>query len=209
MTAVYIILGIIAFLIAIQLLPITFHIRYRDKLLVRLRYAGIPFTVYPRKKKKKPEKAAKKSPKNVKKENSEDKLSELEQRLKEGGVSAAVDYLSDMVKLLTKAVRRVLAAVSVDLLRFRLVVASGDAAATATDYGKACAVVYPAQALIEGLMRVKRRQVEVIPDFTRESGEVLFEAKLHVLPICLIWAALRLIAEYVTHTLRKQDINPA
>ena len=38
MTAVYIILGIIAFLIVIQLLPVTFHIRYRGELFVRLRH---------------------------------------------------------------------------------------------------------------------------------------------------------------------------
>lgn len=209
MTAVYIILGIIAFLIAIQLLPITLHIRYREEFFVRLQYAGIPFNIYPRKKKKSPKKASKKPRKSQKDEKSEDKLSELEQRLKEGGVSAAVDYISDMSKLLTKAVRRVLAAVPVDLLRFRLVVASDDAAATATDYGKACSVIYPAQALIEGLMRVKRRQVEVVADFTRESGEVIFEAKLHVLPIRFKWTVIRLILTFVSHTLHRENRSAA
>ena len=204
MTAVYIILGIIAFLIVIQLLPVTFHIRYRGELFVRLRYAGIPFTLYPRKKKKKSGETSKKTQKDSKNKKSEDKLSELEQRLKEGGVSAAVDYISNMAKLLTEAVRRVLAALTVDSLHFRLVVAASDAAGTATDYGKACAAVYPAQALVEGMMRVKKRRVEVIPDFTRECGEVIFEARLHVLPIRFKWTVIRLIFTFISHTLQRK-----
>ena len=56
MIAFYIIMGVILFLLLLLLMPMGLQVSFRDELTVRVRYMFVPFTIYPRKEKDKPEK---------------------------------------------------------------------------------------------------------------------------------------------------------
>ena len=88
-----------------------------------------------------------------------------EKVLKEEGVRAVIEYYLQIGRLLKSAAERLMRAITVDRLYLDVLVASGDAAQTAIDYGKICAVVYPIQALIESKMRVRRRAINISTDF--------------------------------------------
>ena len=57
MIALYILLGVLLLVLLLFLVPISLNLAYRGELLVRLRVAGVPFTLYPRRKPNKPKKA--------------------------------------------------------------------------------------------------------------------------------------------------------
>lgn len=201
MIALYIVLGILAFLGLLLLVPISLRLAYDGELRVRLRVAGIPFTLYPRRKK------AKRTPKGKRKgqegDGEKDKLSVLNEKLHEGGISAAVEYIREMIGMIRQAVSELLDAVIVTRLQVRVIVASGDAAATATEYGTACAVLYPAVGALSARVRVKRRRVEVAPDFLAEQGRIDADVHLHTQVWRLSRLLRRLIAQSMTHTMKR------
>ena len=124
MTAWWIVLGILAFVLLLLLLPVHVSLRFREELEVRVRYAFVSLRVYPR-----PEKPAKKEKKKAapahrraKKKETEEKLPQLEKLFKGDGVSAVAAYLQMMAKLAAAALRRALRVIGVDRLQVRLFV---------------------------------------------------------------------------------------
>lgn len=203
MLALQIILGIIALLILILLLPVHLHASFSDNLKVRVGVMFINFTLYPLpsvfKKKKKEDKHKKKK---VQKE-----LTNAEEILKEDGVSAVVEYYLEMVRLIETAAKRLARTVTVDKLNINIIVASEDASQTAINYGKVCSVVYPSQALIESVFRVRRRSIIITPDFLREKGHFDGEMKLHVIPMRVLWALLLFFIGYIGNTTTTKTVE--
>ena len=109
--------------------------------------------------------------------------------LKEEGVRAVIEYYLQIGRLLKSAAERLMRAITVDRLYLDVLVASGDAAQTAIDYGKICAVVYPIQALIESKMRVPPGDKH-FHRFLHDSGELKADIRLHAVPIRVLWAIL-------------------
>ena len=103
--------------------------------------------------------------KKQRKRREEPEIPRAEKVLKEEGVRAVIEYYLQIGRLLKSAAERLMRAITVDRLYLDILVASGDAAQTAIDYGKVCAVVYPVQALIESKMRVRRRAINISTDF--------------------------------------------
>lgn len=212
MTAWWIVLGILAFLLLLLLLPVHVSLRYRDGLQVRVRYAFVSLCVYPRpekpaktkKKKQKAEKAAGSGP-AAGKEEPEGMLAQLEELLKEDGVSAVAAYLQSMAKLAADVLRRALRVIVVDRLEARLIVVGEDAAETAVRYGKICAAVFPAQAVLETVMKVRRRQIGVEPGFLQEKSSAAVELRAHVLPLRALAATAGLLVRWLVNTVRQES----
>lgn len=200
MIALYIVLGIAACVLLVVLVPISLCLAYDGELLVRLRVAGIPFTLYPRRKPKKTKKAKRKSQQG---DGEKDKLSVLSEKLHEGGIPAVIAYIQETLSLVRHTISELLDAVIVDRLEVEVTVASGDAAETAMDYGKACAVLYPAVAALSARTRVQHRHIAVTPDFLAEQGGISADVHLHTQLWRLNRGLLRLIAESVSHTMKR------
>ncbi len=194
-----ILFGVMALLLLLLLMPVTVRIIYDEQLKLRAYYGCIPIYRYPSKRpqKPKPEKAekAKKAEKGDKAPNALAKG--LEETLKEQGVAGAAAYLRDIAHLTGTIFRHLLAAIVVDRQEMQIVVATGDAAETALLYGRLCGVIYPAQALIERYVRIRRRQIEVAPNFTLEQGYVKGAVTFHVIPLRLLVAILIFAAAWI------------
>ena len=220
MIVLYILLGILAFALLLLLIPVHVKAQFDGALCVRVRYAFVFVTLYPRperpgkKQKKEKEKKRKVSSKKApSKEKKEKELSQWELLLREGGPTGVVHAAAELAKLAGTAIRRIFAAITVDRLELRLIIASEDAADTAVGYGKACAVLYPALAVLESVVKVRCRDIAVAPDFLKQKGEFSGEIRLHAVPLRILWAGLRLIAAYIGNTfkqqIKKQDELPA
>ena len=215
MMVLYVLLGVLAFLLLLLLLPIGVSLRFDGELTVRVRYAGIPILRYSSADEKQPKKPSKqavsprKQAKAAKKQRAakpKEKaalLPDLAQMLKEDGVGAVAGYLAELAKLAKTAAGRLLAAILIDRLELLLEVGGEEAADIALTYGKLCGVVYPAQTVLETLLRVRRRQVQVRPNFLRESSQARVRLHAHMLPLRLLWVALRTLTAFLLFT--KQD----
>lgn len=215
MIAVYILLGILAFILLLLLMPIHGYVLYssvNEELKVKVRYTFFPIYAYP--KPEKSEKAKEKKAKKAKKKEQEKAkeepgLPKIERMLREDGLVDTLSYLTDRAKLFGTTAKKLLKALVVKSLRVNVVVASEDAAQTALDYGRICAAVYPAEAVLECLTRVRHRSIAVNPDFLKEKGETDIRIHAKILPIRILWIAVIFIFGYIGQDTRREKEKEA
>lgn len=202
-----VLLSLLGLLVLILLSPVFARIRYDEELTVCLWVLGIPVYRYSsaKPKREKPKRKADKPKK--KKEKTEEKkpsfFADLAKRLKTDGVGAVVAEVKEIAREVVGALRRVARCVVVDRLELQLVIASDDAAATAINSGRMCAVLYPSLTAIQSVVRIRHRAVTVVPDYLAEKGRVRADIVLHGFSIRLVWAAVRTLMSYIALQSRK------
>ena len=204
-------LSVLGLVLLIALAPITLRAAFDGELLVRLRIYGIPYTIAPRKKRtrakaagRKSGKISKKAIKADKKRRKNDPLS-ISQMLKEDGVGAVLAYLKGMVSLMNTLVRRILNAITVDRFHLSLTVAGGDAAETALLHAAACSIVFPALSSMQYVLKIRRREVRIQPDFVNGENQASFDIRLRSCPARILWAGLRFLVAYIGNTIRERE----
>ncbi len=201
MPVIGIILAVIAALIAAVLfVPIYACVRYDGTLTVRLRVWGIPITLLPS-----DEEDERQTPAVPPSRHKPSKAAELKRELarnfREDGVGATLHYLGELGAIASRAVGRLLRAVTVDRLRLEMRISAADAADTAVRYGQVCAALYPALALIERAVRVRRREVRVEPNFLADGSAAFADVRLHIWVYRAAGAAIALLWRYLMLTL--------
>lgn len=191
-----ILLGLLGLILLLPACPVFVRLTFYGELGVTVYVLGIPVYRYSSaEEKEQPPKDTLKADKLSagKKENP---LSSLGVRLKEDGVAATLQYVKKLADIAVSAFKRVLAALTVDRLMLQLFVASGEAADTAQNTGKVCAVLYPALTAIQYVLRIRKRAVTVTPDFLATAGKAEADVLLHAVPYRLLWAAVRAWLDY-------------
>ncbi len=180
----YALLGILALLVLVLVVPVGVRAVYDDTLRVTVRVFGLPLiTLKPTDRPEKPEKEDKPAEKKA------GPLDRLSRSLQEDGVGETVRLVQALARIAGTAVRRVLAAITVDRLRLQLTVASADASVTAQLHGRVCAVLFPALTTVQAVLRIRHREVTVTPDFLAQNGSARAFITAHAIPIRLLWAA--------------------
>lgn len=195
MTALYIILGIIAFIVLLLSIKVMITVHYDEELTVSLSWLFLKFDLLPMKEKH-PKKEKKKKEKKPKK--TDEKIPEPKKKkdnmfvrfYHNQGVSGVVQLLKDAAAALGGMFRRIGRAFLFEELYVSLTVGSGDAADTAVKYGKVCAAAFPSMGFIVSNMRVKKYNIEVTPDFVGGSSSARMHVKAAVIPLRLINAVI-------------------
>lgn len=201
MWVVYILLALLVLLLLLLLIPVYGRIVYDgQQLRVKVYVLGLPIKVLPMAKK-----SAQSNKKIIKKDScrshQKDKPSkreELVRLVQQDDVGAALSFLKKLAKIAKEAAGRALRSITVDCLQLQICVAAGDAEKTAFRYGQVCSVLYPSLAVIERIIRVRRHQLRVEPNFLREQGGMRCDVRLHVSVIKLICAGVYLLVHFLT-----------
>ncbi len=190
----YSLLGLFLLLLIVLLIPAFLQLDFSGELSLCIRFLGIPvFRFSSDKLSDSKEKATAKKAED----NAEQSLwKTVAQTLKNDGVTATVQYVQKGASLVTGAVRKLLRIITVNKLNIKLNVASEDAAHTAQDTGKICAVLYPAITTLQSVLKIKRREVTVTPDFLAEKGKAEIHVLARVMPLRLLWVAFGLFRQY-------------
>ena len=85
--------------------------------------------------------------------------------------------------------------VDANKLGFAMSVGGGDSADTAIQYGKICSAAFPAMGLFVNKARVKKYNIEIVPDFIFNKTEARLHTKISLRPIKLINAVFVLVFE--------------
>lgn len=180
----YSLLGVLVLLIVVLSVPISAHIAYDGKLLIRIRFLGIPITLAPQKEKKSKKTSLSKKKKAktsaTKKKKNSSKLKELVELMKQDDLAGTLRFLRAVARLAAKTIGKLLRSITVKRFDLLVVVASNDAAVTAQRYGKVCGVLYPALASIESVMRIRERDIRIEPNFLMEKSVVRFDVRLRL-----------------------------
>lgn len=198
MTALYILLGIIAFFVILLSVKFVVTVHYEDDVAVSLQWLFIKFDILPKKDEhKKPKKDKKKKDEKPKEESEivpEPKKKKQDNMFvrfyRNRGVSGVVQLLKDAANAVGGMFKRIGRAFFFEELIISLTVGAGDSAETAIKYGKICSAVFPAMGLIVSTMRVKKYNIEINPDFINGKNIAKLHTKVSVRPIKLINAVI-------------------
>ena len=189
MTALYIILGIIALIVILCSVKVKITAEYGEAFSLDVKWLFVKAHIFPQTEEQKAKKAAKKPKKEKPKKEekpSEPKSNIFKDFYENQGFAATVELIQTAASQLGGFLGSVYRAFVIENLRLLLIVSSGDdAARNAIKYGKVCSAVYPSMGFICSNMKVKKQDVKVISDFISQENRAEFELALSVRPIKL------------------------
>lgn len=198
MTALYIILGIIALIVILCSVKVKITAEYGEAFSLDVQWLFIKLHIFPQTEEQKAKREAKKAKKEEKKKKKpeeekkeEDKPSEPKKNIfkefyENQGFGATVELIQTAAAQLGGFMGSIYSAFVIENLKLLLKVSSGDdAAQNAIKYGKVCSAVYPSMGFICSNMKVKKYEVNVVPDFISQENKAQFALSLSVRPIKL------------------------
>lgn len=188
MTALYIIVGIIAFFVLGFSIRINISGDYTDEFFLTVSWLFLKFNIFPWKKKDKPKKEPK--PKKEKEESPEDKKEgEKKENIfltfyKNKGFDGVIGLINNAAYSLGRMLNSFKKHIVIRELFLNMTVSvNGDAAETAIQYGRVCQKVFPALSFICSTLPVKKYNANVEPDFLGTKNTADFSFKISVRPI--------------------------
>lgn len=201
MTALYIILGIIAFFVIVLAVKVRITVHYDEDVALDIGWLFLKFRILP--KKDKPEKPKKEKKPKEKEEKTDETIKEPKQKkdnmfvrfYRNRGVDGVIQLLKDAVHAIKGMFRRIGRAFKFEELYISMTVGSGDSAETAIKYGKTCEVAFPLMGYIVSNMRVNKYNIEINPDFLYGSNSARIHTQISVIPLRLINAVIIVLFE--------------
>ena len=185
MTALYIILGIIAFICLVLLVKVRIDAEYIDGFKLSVSWLFLHFSIYPKTQKEKQEEPAEEKPKkpNIFKTFYENQGMD--------GVIKLVKDSADAVGLMMRSVKKHF--IIEELYLWIVVSSNSDAAQTALQYGEICEDVFPALGFICSNLKVKKYDASIEPDFIGTFSSAQFKTAFSLRPFFLVGAGIRLV----------------
>lgn len=200
----WILLGVLALIIIILLMPVVVGLSYRDETFtVTLRLLGlIKLTLLPQDEEKKAKKEAKRQAKEAKKKRKKSKReTEGEEKPKRKRTVKQWLYLIKRILYSADAAKDLaLKGIRVYDFEFILAVHAEEAGDTAIRFGQIQAAVGGARALLENLIKIRYKTLVLIPDFAGQYDSApIFSCKIAACPVIMLVvgiAALRAFLRY-------------
>lgn len=214
MTALWIIPGIVAFLVLLSalllVLPLRIFLSYSEEKGLQYRVKYAVFRLADSEKPAKAESSKKQSVvvKKLKKATVgapqsllsflglEDisSVANAKRAIDEKGLLETLHSVTEAVGSLFKRTGRLLKKGVFQRFDLRIVCGDGDPADAAMQYGTVCAAVYPLLTLLDSTMKCKRRKVDIRCDFNTEGTQASFTGQVNYRPwhfVCFVCGMLR------------------
>jgi len=182
--ALWIILGILLLLFLILMVPVEVIAHYGDELSLTVKVLFYTKKLLPQPNKTQKPKPKKEEPKprpeakKKEKPKKEKKPSYLTKLREKKGLSGVVSLLSGLAKIAGTTLKGLFSHIVIKRFDVGIALSSGDAASTAINYGRLCAVVYPAVDVIAASTVCKDYRVSIEPVFD-DDKETEITADLH------------------------------
>lgn len=221
MTALTIILGIIAFFVLIFSIRVTVYMTYDEEFKLDIAWLFIKLHILPKKEKpdkeKKPKKEKEPKEENKEQQPEEEKPKEKKDNIivsfyKNQGFSGVLQLLKDTVNAINGMFGTIFRHFVFRELKVYMTVGASDAAETAQLYGKTCAAVFPAMGLITSTCKVKEYDCAVRPNFMVAEKTAIFRVVLSFRPIfattAVVVLAFKLLFKVVFKLLKNKPKEP-
>lgn len=228
MLALWIILGILALVVLLLVLPLQIFLKYTPERGLQYRIKYCFWTLTDSAKNEEASKKSRKKPaeqeksKKTKKSKSKDRsgavsfllsflglddvssAAKAKQSISENGLLETIGSVFTAVKNLFS---RLFGLVSKGVFRkfdLSITVGDSDAADAALRYGTICAAVYPLLTLLDSSMKFRSRNVDIRCDDTQETTTAQFDGRLTYRPYSILGFAFGLIWRYLKQVLKKE-----
>lgn len=175
-----ILLSILILIVLLLLLRVTLWVQIRDgEAVLSAGALWFRFPVYPPRQKKRKRKSAKNKPSAANAGQSDKKARPAP---KKQSLSEQLQMVLDFLEPLPRPVKKLIRGIHITQVKVYIRVAESDAASTAIGYGKTCAVVHSALAVLRNIFTVRVKAIKIEPDFLSEHPvhDISFQVKLHV-----------------------------
>ena len=206
MTALFVVLGLLAFILLLLFLPLTVDFSYANEVYYRFKFAG--FILFDSEKKvsinkirrKKKNKKAKGEKSQVTIENEE---SFFKKTYHQRGIIGTIKYFTNVLVIILKKFLWVIKHFKFKKFNLDITIASENAANTAIEYGSICACVYPVLSLLESATNFKVKKINIGADFdkTVSSFEICFSVKTQL----FYWLIAAILALFEFLKLQRKD----
>ena len=188
MKALLIILGIIAFILILLMIPVRIKLDYGEKTTLRLGYFFLSFRIYPAKEKKpgKKKKTPEKKKEEEKKKPQKKKPGKLKQLLDKHGADGLIEILKEAAKIVTELLGGLARHLYFTRFNVRICVVGEDAADTAVKYGYVCSAVYLPIAVLSEHSVIKKHSEDISAGFLAEKTAAELELTAKIRPLFLI-----------------------
>ena len=197
MTAIYIILGIIAFIILLLICPIKIFLVYDGELRLKVGYLFLRFTVLPKKEKPddKPETKKKSQKKSGKKQENKDggqekKKNPILEFKDKHGLGEILGLVKSLLDILTDIPKRLAKHLIIKMLDIKVLAVGDDSSDTA--------IKYPIVSILENNLKIKRHNVEIVAGFLAEEAAAEFTLSAYVKPLFLIGTGISAFFKFVS-----------
>ena len=203
--ALYILCGIIALVVLILCMPLYFSVEYSDEVKINFRFLFIDSRKFkPKETEEVKEEEKKEEPeKEKKKEKKPNPMAEkLKSFLKKKGFKGIMEILGTLIRTTSVMVYKILKRVRIKELDLYAVVGGANASEVAVEYGKACAVIYPAINLIKKICKSpKNPKATVDADYSLPESKVICTAEVYIRPIFALGAAFPLVKTLIKYVI--------
>ena len=223
MTALYIIGGIIAFFVIVLSVKLVIKLEYSEQIELRVKWLFLNIKLLPLSPKAKVRKEQKQAAEDIKETVKDEikgeeelkgeqaqkapaaqkKPSMLKDLWNTHGYDGLVKMLKDTVAALNTFVGSLLKGLVIETLVFNMRVSSGDAAQTAVDYGRECAVLYPLFGSVISRLRVRKYDINIYPDFLAGKNDIFLKCDMSIRPISALNASFALLFRLLVRVVLK------
>ena len=208
MIVLYVLLGIITFLMLVLSFRITLNGEFFDEFKLNVQWLFLKFQIIPAPQKKDKPPKKEKPLKEKTEETVEETTASAEKKeniflkfYNNQGFDGVIQLIKNAANSLGKLMTSLKKHIVLRELYLWMTVSSGDAAQTAIDYGSLCQTVFPALSFICSNLTVKKYDVEIDPDFIGVKNNAQFAFSVSVRPIFILNAvivlAIRLVFKVV------------
>lgn len=186
MTAILIILGILAVIFILLICPLSFTIKYDDESEIKIRYLFMNFKIFPPKEKdtEKKEKISRKKEQTPQKNQKEKNT--IFDLLKKNSISGLIELLRKICRIFIDSISSITKHIVISKLDVNIIVVGEDAADTAMKFGYVCSAVYPMISIIDNHVKKCRHTENIIAGFNDPETKINFLLKARVKPLFLI-----------------------
>lgn len=212
MTALYIILGVVLFFIAVLSIPVVLDMEYGDVFKLRVSWLFVKFNILSKdESKKKPKKEKKPKQEKTQAEtapaetpvaNTAKKENPIKIFYEDQGVLGIAELINNVASYLGKFSKGFLKSIYIKKLRIRIWVTEGDAAQTAIKYGKFCQMIYPPLGFICSSCHVKDYDVNIWAEYCGDKTKGEFETKVALIPRSVINAGIAFVFRLVVRLVK-------
>lgn len=183
-----IVLGIIGLLL---LCPVVFKLTYEDEFKVKLKFLFLNITLYPKKEKEDSKSNPESNSKKEKKKDKQEKSGIFKKKIKSEGIGGFISLLSDSLKRITEIPVYLKKHICISNFDINIGISSDDAADTAVNYGRTCALIYPFVSVIANNFKYKKLNVDIYPDFDKNKSDINLKIFLKIKLIFLLIALIK------------------
>ena len=197
-TLLGILVGVIALIVLLLCVPLRVKLEYLETFRVRVYLFGCIRVFSYRADEEKEEESEKEEAKATVSETGKPSLGQelkaLEQR---EGVRGVIAFFNQLLSIVTGALKRVVRCITIRRLSLCIRVGGEEADAIANNHGRICAVLFPILGALSGVLRIRRKQVVVHPDFLADTTTARMRMIVWVWPFGVLVAAIGALVKFI------------